>query len=49
MKKKYETPVVEKVEFDYEENVVASNTQTNKKEKYCYACWTQYSPCTCKD
>ena len=29
MKKHYETPEVKKIEFDYEENVVASGTHYN--------------------
>lgn len=31
MKKQYNAPVAEKMEFDYEENVVASESPTNKK------------------
>ena len=54
MKKSYETPEVKKVEFDYKENVTASNTQTKENTSCpsspCYSgpsakCWGW---CTCK-
>ncbi len=35
MKKQYNTPKIEKVEFNYEENVVASNTPENGKWTGC--------------
>lgn len=35
MKKQYNTPKIEKVEFNYEENVVASNTPENGKKCGC--------------
>ena len=35
MKKMYESPVAEKVDFDYEDNVVASGPSTNESSKKC--------------
>ena len=35
MKKQYDAPVAEKVDFDYEENVTASGVPTNQATK-CY-------------
>ena len=38
MKKMYETPVVEKVDFDYEENVVASGSIVETKTACVCGC-----------
>ena len=34
MKKAYETPIVEKIEFEYTDTVTASNTATRAKQTY---------------
>ena len=41
MKKQYETPNAKKVEFDYSENVVASNTPSKTR---CECCKTYWKP-----
>jgi len=42
MKKQYEEPVAEKVEFDYSENVTASTSSTYNNDPN-----GQYFKCTC--
>lgn len=45
MKKAYETPVVEKIEFDYEETVTASNNSgTYKESNPWYDCHSSLLP-----
>lgn len=43
MRKEYEVPVAEKMEFDYTETVVASDVQSSEK----YNEDTQYFKCPC--
>ena len=42
MKKQYDAPVAEKVDFDYEENVVASGTPTSQTK--CFGSCSQDNP-----
>ncbi|QTE67990.1 hypothetical protein JNO48_12485 [Clostridiales bacterium] len=46
MKKAYESPVVEKVDFDYEDNVVASGSIVETKDgvKNCWCCNVNPNP-----
>jgi len=48
MKKQYEEPVAEKVEFDYSENVTASTGSTYNNDPngqyYKCTCTTHYAP-----
>ena len=50
MKKAYETPKAEKVNFDYTQNVVASGTSTPNNTKCIDPCYVEptfggYRPC----